>query len=118
MISKLSPADLDPSFASVLTTQGYAPSPKIDGVRLVDLRLLTDDGGSFAELVRLTEQGELEGQGRLSYSPLGCPGHPCGMTSIDGPQMLQAIGCTTCGGSVRPVCGITSVLSLPLMSIC
>ena len=74
----LSPADLDPHFASVLTTQSYASTPKIEGVRLVDLRLLTDDGGSFAELVRLTEQGELEAfpgfQVRQSSYSLVLPG--------------------------------------------
>lgn len=53
-------AELDPRFAAQLTTQSYAPTPKIEGVRVVDLRLMTDDGGSFAELVRLTDAGELE----------------------------------------------------------
>jgi dTDP-4-dehydrorhamnose 3,5-epimerase len=56
----LSLESLGPDFRPVLTTQQYGPSEKIDGVKIIDLRLLTDDGGSFVELVRLTEQGTLE----------------------------------------------------------
>ena len=53
--------DLGPEFRDKVTTQQYGSAPRIDGVRLIDLRLMTDDGGSFAELVRLDEEGNLEG---------------------------------------------------------
>ena len=60
MPTKLSPADFGPEFQDNLTTQGYGGGVRIDGVKILDLRLLTDDGGSFAELVRFDESGNLE----------------------------------------------------------
>jgi dTDP-4-dehydrorhamnose 3,5-epimerase len=51
---------ISPALRESLTTQSYAKQTAIDGVRLLDLRLLVDDGGSFAEIVRLDEQGNLE----------------------------------------------------------
>ena len=60
MPSTLSPNDFAPEFQSALTTQEYGGGPRIDGVKIIDLRLLTDDGGSFAELVRFDESGNLE----------------------------------------------------------
>jgi dTDP-4-dehydrorhamnose 3,5-epimerase len=59
MLHKLSPDDLGPEYQSVLTTQEYAARTRIQGVQIVDLRLLVDDGGSFAELVRFDENGNL-----------------------------------------------------------
>ena len=60
MPTTLSPADFGPEFRDRLTTQEYSSGTRLDGVRLLDLRLFSDDGGSFAELVRLDEQGNLE----------------------------------------------------------
>ena len=60
MPSTLSSADLGPEFQGRLTTQQYGGGGRIDGVRLLDLRLMSDDGGTFAELVRLDEEGNLE----------------------------------------------------------
>ena len=60
MPEPLTPADLAPDYARALTTQQYGGSPAIEGVQRIDLRLLSDDGGSFAELVRLDEKGCLE----------------------------------------------------------
>ena len=60
MTNKLTLADLGPDYAPVLTTQSYEKLPTIEGVKLIDLRLMSDDGGSFAELVRLDETGNLE----------------------------------------------------------
>jgi dTDP-4-dehydrorhamnose 3,5-epimerase len=57
---KLDPTAIGPDFAPKVTTQDYSPTPKIDGVKLIDLRLMVDDGGSFAELVRFAEDGSLE----------------------------------------------------------
>ena len=56
----LSPADLAPPFAGQLFTQDYGRQTPIDGVRLHDLRLFVDDGGSFAELIRVSDGGFLE----------------------------------------------------------
>jgi dTDP-4-dehydrorhamnose 3,5-epimerase len=42
-----------------LRTQSYATRPRIEGVRLVDLRVFHDEGGDFLELTRLTPDGEL-----------------------------------------------------------
>ena len=60
MSKPLSIADIGIDYAPFLTTQEYGKRPPIEGVRLTDLRLMNDDGGSFAELVRLDERGCLE----------------------------------------------------------
>jgi dTDP-4-dehydrorhamnose 3,5-epimerase len=57
---KLSPADFGPDYRDQITTQQYGGATKIHDVRFIDLRLMIDDGGSFAELVRLDENGNLE----------------------------------------------------------
>jgi len=59
MLEKLSPSDLGATFRDVVSTQGYDKKTPIEGVKIIDLRLLTDDGGSFAELVRFDENGNL-----------------------------------------------------------
>jgi dTDP-4-dehydrorhamnose 3,5-epimerase len=56
----MQPYQLGEEFEKVVFTQDYTPKPKIEGVKLVDLKLMVDDGGSFAELVRLDETGNLE----------------------------------------------------------
>lgn len=43
-----------------VTTQDYSPKPKIDGVRLITLKRFVDDSGSFAELLRIGEDGEAQ----------------------------------------------------------
>ena len=58
--SELSPDNIDPRYASHLTTQSYGKARPIEGVRLIDLRHLIDDGGSFAELLRLGSGGIAE----------------------------------------------------------
>ena len=57
---KLSKDQLGSEFQKVIFTQDYTAKPKIEGVKIVDLRLMVDDGGTFAELVRLDETGKLE----------------------------------------------------------
>ena len=59
MIERLSPDALAPEFRDHVSTQEYSKSTPIEGVRIIDLRLLIDDGGSFAELVRFDETGHL-----------------------------------------------------------
>lgn len=38
-----------------LTKQDYSAKPKIDGVQIIDLKVLRDDGGYFLELSRFTD---------------------------------------------------------------
>lgn len=57
----LSPSDFSAEVRERITTQQYGGAPKIDGVRVIDLRLMVDDGGSFAELLRVDETGCIEG---------------------------------------------------------
>ncbi len=57
---KLTLDDFGADYAPHITTQGYGGASRIEGVKIIDLRLLTDDGGSFAELVRFDEAGNLE----------------------------------------------------------
>ena len=59
MLDRLTPDDLGPEFRNVITTQEYARKTPIEGVKVLDLRLMVDDGGSFAELVRFDENGNL-----------------------------------------------------------
>ncbi len=60
---RLSPADLSQRFASLVSTQEYPKRVLLEGVQIIDLRLLNDDGGSFAEVVRF------DGNGRLLQIP-------------------------------------------------
>jgi dTDP-4-dehydrorhamnose 3,5-epimerase len=52
--------DIHTSFRDGVSTQEYGKAPLIEGVRLIDLRLMTDDGGSFLEIARITSDGFLE----------------------------------------------------------
>ena len=45
--------DLDPAHADALSTQSYTRRPTIDGLKLIELKRFTEDGGSFSELLRL-----------------------------------------------------------------
>jgi len=78
MLEKLSPDALGPEYRSAVTTQEYAKKTPIEGVRVLDLRLMTDDGGAFAELVRFDDNGRLlaipEFQVRQSSYSLVLPG--------------------------------------------
>lgn len=59
-LRRLSPEDLGAEFREVVSTQEYTRKTPIEGVKIIDLRLMIDDGGSFAELVRFDEAGHLE----------------------------------------------------------
>jgi dTDP-4-dehydrorhamnose 3,5-epimerase len=48
------------SFRHSVSTQEYGKRPSIEGVRLIDLRMINDDSGSFLEIVRLNQSGFLE----------------------------------------------------------
>ncbi len=58
-LRRLSPEDLGAEFREVVSTQEYGRKTPIEGVKIIDLRLMIDDGGSFAELVRFDETGHL-----------------------------------------------------------
>jgi len=59
-MESLTPENIGESLRQTVFTQDYTPKPKIEGVKILDLRLMVDDGGTFAELIRLDEQGNLE----------------------------------------------------------
>ena len=56
----LSPTDFAPDYARKITTQEYSKRAPIEGIRVIDLRLMVDDGGSFTEMARLNDAGCLE----------------------------------------------------------
>jgi dTDP-4-dehydrorhamnose 3,5-epimerase len=58
-LDALNPDAIAPAFRVHVTTQEYPRRKPIDGVQILDLRLLQDDGGSFAELVRFDDTGHL-----------------------------------------------------------
>ena len=60
MDNTLNQNSFTPASASGLYTQSYAGTPKIDGVKVVDVRNFVADEGDFCEVVRLNEMGELE----------------------------------------------------------
>ena len=47
--------DISPAAKRAFQIQSYGPSPRIDGVEIVELKRFADDGGSMTELARLTE---------------------------------------------------------------
>ena len=58
--SRLNASDLVDTLTSQISTQSYAPKTHIDGVKLVELRTFQDDGGAFAEIIRLDSNGRLQ----------------------------------------------------------
>ncbi len=56
----LTPSDFAPEYRDLISTQYYGKKPAIDGVRLIELRTMTDDGGSFLEIARFDESGHLD----------------------------------------------------------
>lgn len=43
-----------------VSPQDYSPKPRIDGVKLIELKRFVDDGGSLTELLRLDPDAEAE----------------------------------------------------------
>lgn len=56
---RLSPDQIGAEVRDQVSRQSYAKQPVIAGVKLIDLRWLSDDSGSFTELIRCDEQGHL-----------------------------------------------------------
>ena len=48
--------DFSPAAKRAFQIQSYGPSPRIDGVEIVELKRFADDGGSMTELARLTDR--------------------------------------------------------------
>lgn len=48
-------ANVIPEAADKVFTQDYSPTPKIDGVEFIELKEFADCGGSFMELLRITD---------------------------------------------------------------
>ncbi|HZT97147.1 MAG TPA: dTDP-4-dehydrorhamnose 3,5-epimerase family protein [Chloroflexota bacterium] len=48
-------------FVGAISVQDYSSRERIEGVDLIDLRLFSDEGGDFCELVRLDGSGRVEG---------------------------------------------------------
>ena len=78
MRERLSREAIGAAFRDRVTTQEYSKRTPIEGVQIIDLRLMQDDGGAFAELVRLDDNGRLvaipEFQVRQSSWSLVLPG--------------------------------------------
>lgn len=55
-----------PEAAAKITTQDYTPSPKIDGVEFINLKEFADCGGSFMELLRITNA---ESEAKTGFTP-------------------------------------------------
>ncbi|HVA22776.1 MAG TPA: dTDP-4-dehydrorhamnose 3,5-epimerase family protein [Chloroflexota bacterium] len=50
---------LGDAYRRQLSTQDYAPVKQIDGVEILQLRQMMDDGGDFMEVARVSPEGEL-----------------------------------------------------------
>ena len=59
MAEALRPEAIGPMYRDHVTTQEYPRRIVIGGVQIIDLRIMLDDGGDFAELIRLDETGHL-----------------------------------------------------------
>jgi dTDP-4-dehydrorhamnose 3,5-epimerase len=55
MRTPLTVEDLDPKLTQGFKTQQYAKSPRIDGVRVIELSRFAEDCGAFAEVFRLID---------------------------------------------------------------
>jgi dTDP-4-dehydrorhamnose 3,5-epimerase len=61
------------AFREQVSTQDYAPRPRIEGVALVEVPLFSDEGGDFCEITRFLPDGTLSNladyrPAQLSYS--------------------------------------------------
>ncbi|MBX3136690.1 dTDP-4-dehydrorhamnose 3,5-epimerase family protein [Candidatus Obscuribacterales bacterium] len=56
-VKALTKDEIGQDFIGGLSVQDYQKKPTIEGVQLIDLKLMLDDGGCFTELLRLDENG-------------------------------------------------------------
>lgn len=58
-VKSLTTDEIGQDFATGLSVQDYSRKPTIDGVQLVDLKLMMDDGGCFTEILRFDDNGSI-----------------------------------------------------------
>lgn len=54
-------SDIDEKFQKKIYAQDYAKKPEINGVKILKLENVVTEDGDFSELLRLNENGEMEG---------------------------------------------------------
>lgn len=60
-VKALTKEEIGQDFASELSVQDYSRKTPIEGVKIIDLKLMMDDGGCFTEILRLDEHGNFLG---------------------------------------------------------
>ncbi len=60
-VKALTKDEIGQDFATELSVQDYARKTPIEGVKIIDLKLMMDDGGCFTEILRLDENGNFLG---------------------------------------------------------
>ncbi|HEY9870360.1 MAG TPA: dTDP-4-dehydrorhamnose 3,5-epimerase family protein [Candidatus Obscuribacterales bacterium] len=60
MLKPLSKDAIGREYCEELSVQDYSKKTPIEGVKLINLNLFVDDGGSLAEIIRLDDQGNLQ----------------------------------------------------------
>ena len=65
--SPLTKKDLAPDYRKLAEREKYEKKPLIKGVRIIEAKHFVTEDGSFAEIVRLKEGGELEIEGLPSF---------------------------------------------------
>ena len=60
MLKPLTKEAIGLEYRADLSTQDYSKKIPIEGVQIINLNLLVDDGGSLAEIVRFEENGNLQ----------------------------------------------------------
>ena len=61
-MNTLTEKEIAPKYRKHLSVQDYSPQPRIDGVQIIDMPVMSDDGGSFLELSRFVNE-------RLTHFP-------------------------------------------------
>lgn len=58
-MKQLAPEEIMSSVQSQVSTQGYSGRQRIDGLQIVEIRRMAGEDGTFEELLRLNEEGNL-----------------------------------------------------------
>lgn len=56
LMKQLTEKEIAPEYREHLSTQNYAAQPRIEDVQIVDMPIMSDDGGSFLELSRFVNE--------------------------------------------------------------
>jgi len=65
-VKALTKEEIGQDFSASMWVQDYSKQQPIEGVQLIDLRLMVDDGGCFSEILRFDEQGNVANVPELS----------------------------------------------------